>query len=796
MKTIIIWTAAFVVMAALAFAGVPQTINYQGYLKDGKTGEPIWKPTDMTFSLYSTTNGANAVWTSHKPGNPRVNVTPVNGVYNVELGADSQQALPAFDRKYWLGVQAESEPEMRPLQPLSSVPYALRADIADSAATVAGQGLTELDNRYIDPTRPAPPTPLQIATLRWDQAGRSGTFPVGAFPVGVAFDGANVWVTSMDTDTVKKVRTSDGAVLGSYATGDGPYEVAFDGANIWVANTFSNNVTKLRASDGATLGTYTVGNNPKGIAFDGTNVWVANSNSGTVTKLRASDGLLQGVYPVGTTPIHITFDGSNVWVSNFSSNNVTKLRASDGAVLKTTTVGINPWMSAFDGTNIWVANSGSNAVTQIRASDGVPYYNSAAGVYPVAVVFDGINIWVSNKTSANVYKIRPSDGATLHIYPMGSEVYGLAFDGAYIWAVLNTTGQVAKLPITSESSPAYVADGSITSDKIFANAVTTGHIANGAVTTAKIGAGAVTTTSIADSSVTSAKISGTIAPAKLDLSTVVSKTGDTITGNLGVTGDLILSTSSTIFAGAGTLVRVSGVNNFFAGALSGNIASTGGGYNTASGAKSLQFLTSGYHNTASGYSALGSNTDGYYNTAFGAFAGNTISTGSHNNTFLGNNSGVSAPASAYLDNATAIGSSAIVDASNHVRIGNTLVTQVGGQVAWSNLSDIRQKKDIADVAYGLDFIKALRPVEYRMKEGNGRKDFGFIAQEVETLLGTEYNVLGIGGDADRTLTLRYTDFIAPLVKAVQEQQVLISNQQTTIDQLKTELAEIRKLIGR
>jgi len=56
-------------------------------------------------------------------------------------------------------------------------------------------------------------------------------------------------------------------------------------------------------------------------------------------------------------------------------------------------------------------------------------------------------------------------------------------------------------------------------------------------------------------------------------------------------------------------------------------------------------------------------------------------------------------------------------------------------------------------------------------------------------LGTDYNVLGVGEDADRSLTLRYTDFIAPLVKAVQEQQA-------TIEQLKAELAEIRKLLGR
>ena len=83
--------------------------------------------------------------------------------------------------------------------------------------------------------------------------------------------------------------------------------VAFDGANIWVANMASSNtVTKLRASDGANLGTFNVGlPNLFGVAFDGTNIWVGNSDggSGTVTKLRASDGPTLGTFQVGPAPL-------------------------------------------------------------------------------------------------------------------------------------------------------------------------------------------------------------------------------------------------------------------------------------------------------------------------------------------------------------------------------------------------------------------------------------------------------------------------------------------------------------
>jgi DNA-binding beta-propeller fold protein YncE len=40
--------------------------------------------------------------------------------------------------------------------------------------------------------------------------------------------------------------------------GASPIGVAFDGANIWVANYGGNSVTKLQANNGALVGRYTV----------------------------------------------------------------------------------------------------------------------------------------------------------------------------------------------------------------------------------------------------------------------------------------------------------------------------------------------------------------------------------------------------------------------------------------------------------------------------------------------------------------------------------------------------------
>ena len=81
-----------------------------------------------------------------------------------------------------------------------------------------------------------------------------------------------------------KLRASDGANLGTFPVGLFLQGLAFDGANIWVASFGDNSVVKLRASDGASLGTFPVGDAPQGLAFDGANIWVANSNGNSVSK--------------------------------------------------------------------------------------------------------------------------------------------------------------------------------------------------------------------------------------------------------------------------------------------------------------------------------------------------------------------------------------------------------------------------------------------------------------------------------------------------------------------------------
>jgi len=114
-------------LAVVSVAGVPQTINYQGYLKN-TDGTPVSTPTSIRFSLYSSNPARNnPVWRETQ------SVTPANGIYSTQLGSVTPITAP-FDVPYWLGVKVASEAEMT-LQQLSSAPYARRAGVADSVSS-------------------------------------------------------------------------------------------------------------------------------------------------------------------------------------------------------------------------------------------------------------------------------------------------------------------------------------------------------------------------------------------------------------------------------------------------------------------------------------------------------------------------------------------------------------------------------------------------------------------------------------------------------------------------------------
>ena len=237
-----------------------------------------------------------------------------------------------------------------------------------------------------------------------------------------------------------------------------------------------------------------------------------------------------------------------------------------------------------------------------------------------------------------------------------------------------------------------------------------------------------------------------------------------------------------------------------------------GTYNVTNGYLSSYNNTVGSDNTATGATALFNNTTGYYNTAFGMQALITNQTGAHN-TAVGAFADVS---ESNFRNSTAIGFDALVDASFKVQVGNMFVKSIGGAVGWTNYSDERIKQDVKENVPGLIFINQLRPVTYHFntkKEAEllGKKDSlneaddsklesiqftGFLAQEVDKAAKKiNYDFSGVD-NLGKIMGLRYSEFVVPLVKSVQELSAKNDSLQKAFDALQSRLNTIEaKLSG-
>lgn len=102
-----------------AWAEIPERIGFQGLIENS-LGEPLTGDYSMTFALYDSEAGENALWQETQT------VRVEDGIYSVMLGSQIPFDL-SFDIPYWMGITIEDDSEMTPLIPLGSAPYALNA---------------------------------------------------------------------------------------------------------------------------------------------------------------------------------------------------------------------------------------------------------------------------------------------------------------------------------------------------------------------------------------------------------------------------------------------------------------------------------------------------------------------------------------------------------------------------------------------------------------------------------------------------------------------------------------------
>ena len=181
-----------------------------------------------------------------------------------------------------------------------------------------------------------------------------------------------------------------------------------------------------------------------------------------------------------------------------------------------------------------------------------------------------------------------------------------------------------------------------------------------------------------------------------------------------------------------------------------------------------------------GYGDIGGNSTGVRNTGVGQQSLNIVR--GSNNTAIGWDSGADITTGG---NNSCIGNNAqptVATVSNEFTLGDSSIAVLRcQQTTITALSDQRDKTSIEDLPYGLDFVDSLQPkkfvwdnrpetdadgeVEY-FSANKGKKDIGFIAQELQTV-DDEWLNLVYDSNPDR-LEASYGKLIPVLVKAIKE----------------------------
>ena len=187
------------------------------------------------------------------------------------------------------------------------------------------------------------------------------------------------------------------------------------------------------------------------------------------------------------------------------------------------------------------------------------------------------------------------------------------------------------------------------------------------------------------------------------------------------------------------------------------------------------------NNTIVGTYSAASITTGSNNTIIGANCGNTLNTNCFNNTLIGYGATASA-----------------TNANNEITLGNSNITELRcADTTISSLSDARDKTDVIDLPWGLDFVDSLRPVQFTWDRRvltpedenwamNGKKRAGFLAQELQTAMTDNANdVLDLVYESNpERLEVKMGKLVPMLTQAIKELKA-------EVDTLKAEVAALK-----
>ena len=112
------------------------------------------------------------------------------------------------------------------------------------------------------------------------------------------------------------------------------------------------------------------------------------------------------------------------------------------------------------------------------------------------------------------------------------------------------------------------------------------------------------------------------------------------------------------------------------------------------------------------------------------------------------------------------------------------VTYNGTSVQYNSTSDHRLKKNIVDAGSGLAKLANVKIRAFDWIEHDNHTDFGVVAQELVTVAPEAVSAGDTGETIERTWAVDTSTLVPAMIKAIQEQQALITQLQADVATLK------------
>jgi hypothetical protein len=710
---------------------IPQTLNYQGILKDGSGVILPDGSYSLTFKLYNAASGGSALWTETK------SVTVQDGVFATQLGNTTQINLP-FTEGYYLGVTVAAGSELTPRFPLSSVPYSFMSlNVPDGSVTATkianGEVVKSLNGLKDAVTLVAGSnvtiTPngnnLTISSAGGGSGGIGGSGTPGYIPIftdATSIGNSSAFQIGAGDFVINNVRFGLGGgsnasniAIGGFALENNTY----GHENIAIGPSALKN--NIGGNNNIAIGRETMSNNTGGYSNTALGSVALRGN----TSGYGNTAIGWGTLVLNTTGIYNTAIGFNTMGRNTIGEN-------------NTSVGESSLYFNTTGNNNSALGSGA---LQSNTTGGA---NTALGFQSLFFSTEG-----SNNTATGYKSLYSNTSGTENTANGNGALYS------------NTTGYMNTATgmnsLYSNTTGRY--NTAVGESALYSNTAGNQNTA--------IGTEALTT-----------NISGIGNSATGHQALNSNTTGDFNTAN--GSGALFYNTTgySNTGVGRGTLLYNTTGNENTAIGYSSLVSNTTGYQNTTVGVFSMTSIWTGSYNTALGYNTGPNGAAQYNTTCLGidatATGNNMVRIG---NTFVTSIGG--------QVSWSTLSDGRFKENVNEDVPGLSFITQLRPVTYQINKEQFNQFTKVYEK--GTDKEENGIQISQRMESTvPSERVTGFIAQEVEQIannLGYDFSGIDKPENSNDYYGLRYAEFVVPLVKALQEQQKIIEELTKRIEAL-------------